>query len=89
MKKLLLVSAIVFGSASIASAQAADQLQPAQSKPAKATKAVPAQKQKEAAATNRLAAARPTISNAAGATAPAPAKKVSIRKAKPVAAAKN
>ena len=91
MKKLLLVSAIVLGSASIASAQASEPVAAAKTtKATKTTKTTAAVKDANAKQTaevtsNQLAGARPTVSNATA----APAKKVSIRKVKPAAAAKN
>ncbi len=88
MKKLLLVSAIVFGSASFAAAQAVDAVQ-ATSKP-KVTVAnakAAAKKQQEEANANKLAGARPTVSNATPATTPAVQRPGTARKPKPRAAA--
>lgn len=87
MKKLLLVSAIVFGSVSIASAQqavaqqAADVAQPQQDRPASK---MSAKKQQEMAAVNATTSVRtqPTNTFSTGAT-----QKVVARKAKPAAVA--
>jgi hypothetical protein len=83
MKKLLLVSAIVFGSASIASAQAVDAVQASsKTKPTAVNAKLVAKKQKEDAQANKLAGARPTVSNASSATAPAIQRPGTARKPK-------
>ena len=84
MKKLLLVSAIVLGSASLASAQASEPVAAAKTTKATKTKAVPAQKQKEIATANQLAGAR--VSNAAVQTK---APRLAAKKTKAPTAAKN
>ena len=82
MKKLLLVSAIVLGSYSIASAQAADVAQPAQSKQTATTNKLATKRQTELAAEQTATTSKRPVSNVAA------KQKAVARKAKPATAAK-